>query len=860
MGMLTSLAFIVSFLFSTACLQPESELKVDYSNQNLSYENKKSLLVDPTLSFSLIHFPLEEQEDIRVYISPVCFLSEDNFSREECLDLSDDYSKVDIESSTFDLTGRVRHKRLQPVRKKVIQQNLHNSHKKNNFVELYNLKVSNEKVMFHELFLKTKEPKALDNLQGSIDDLIKASSPRFHSDGRLSSKYQSSLESSVKRGEENLKKIEISYKKLRPMRLKDGAFYKTSEMIDKYGIEFSNPNSAFSERVRWLEKNRDSYEMSLRSYDKSIAKIAAYKNNDGEFLYPEVLERLDGLRKLTKKAEEKNTDLLKNYSKASLAVSHVLTIKFAQLEGLKISHPDLKLRIEELVDSGDYKKLFNELEKGKNADIKKAMESKPLVLTARVISDSGMVAMVRGRPTKVLGLKAKSDPFGNIPVDQIFSPKVSSFDKIKFNEFSKQSLGRVTKDGLPTSISKPITKKMIINGEEVDFVRVKRNDIEDSEAEWINKEVYKNKTESEKELFSLYEVHSDPRSMKGGTESLLAEWGEKVGIIESEFPHYDIPQKPKDLPSDPVPTDKQIELYNKKIAQWSSKLEKAKVEIENNKTEHDNLILSAREKAKSYALFLVMKENPDLSDLDKIKSFVNEKFQTSGAIAPDLDPLSVGTTDLKGEFDKVKLDKNRGNLTPSARTLINLEGKSQEAMGQQRVLHHGGEERNWGFPQNLLNDYPISVFTSDGRFLTIPKGSDSNPHKNLFDYYKKMEAELGVELSVNPAYVFQNMAEFSSIPLENWPTGMQKSLALYKVDRLENLKSLNSKISQETVRLEKIELNEKLLNHTSSSSGGSKKKIADLKAEIDIIESNLEAFDETPVGERVKTILESPSD
>jgi hypothetical protein len=131
-----------------------------------------------------------------------------------------------------------------------------------------------------------------------------------------------------------------------------------------------------------------------------------------------------------------------------------------------------------------------------------------------------------------------------------------------------------------------------------------------------------------------------------------------------------------------------------------------------------------------------------------------------------------------------------GDVTPTAESFLREAYKGQEALGQQRIVHHGAEELNWDFPQDLVKDYPIIIYTSNGEMIKIPKGEDTNPHKNLFSKFKEIEKEYNVELSVNPAYVFNNLKEFEQFSVDEWPQGLKKSLSLYKKHLEEKYKTL----------------------------------------------------------------------
>jgi hypothetical protein len=263
--------------------------------------------------------------------------------------------------------------------------------------------------------------------------------------------------------------------------------------------------------------------------------------------------------------------------------------------------------------------------------------------------------------------------------------------------------------------------------------------------------------------------------MKGGTEELRKEWLSTLGReVETSIPHYDISMKPKNSANETM---------------WQKKLAEAKKQIEKDKPLREASLSLAQKQVEAYAEFLVKKENPDVTGHD-LKQLVQEKIKTSGALAPDLDLLSIATKDLLNEFQNSAYREGLGDVTPTAESFLREAYKGQEALGQQRIVHHGAEELNWDFPQDLVKDYPIIIYTSNGEMIKIPKGEDTNPHKNLFSKFKEIEKEYNVELSVNPAYVFNNLKEFEQFSVDEWPQGLKKSLSLYKKHLEEKYKTL----------------------------------------------------------------------
>jgi hypothetical protein len=336
-------------------------------------------------------------------------------------------------------------------------------------------------------------------------------------------------------------------------------------------------------------------------------------------------------------------------------------------------------------------------------------------------------------------------------------------------------LAQVKKDGLPASIAKKIRKTLVIDAEPIEAVRVLKKGSDSTEAEWISEKDFEAKAESEKDLYYVYEVHADPRSMKGGTEELRKEWLSTLGReVETSIPHYDISMKPKNSANETM---------------WQKKLAEAKKQIEKDKPLREASLSLAQKQVEAYAEFLVKKENPDVTGHD-LKQLVQEKIKTSGALAPDLDLLSIATKDLLNEFQNSAYREGLGDVTPTAESFLREAYKGQEALGQQRIVHHGAEELNWDFPQDLVKDYPIIIYTSNGEMIKIPKGEDTNPHKNLFSKFKEIEKEYNVELSVNPAYVFNNLKEFEQFSVDEWPQGLKKSLSLYKKHLEEKYKTL----------------------------------------------------------------------
>jgi|GEM_PF-7134369 len=567
-----------------------------------------------------------------------------------------------------------------------------------------------------------------------------------------------------------LKEVQSTYKTLSKETFTPGKTFSILELKEKYGIVFGEKKDFFRKKVKWLEKNRESFEKSILSFKKFLSFLEK-NGSDENRSYKDSVERLI---LMLKEARDQNTAILKEYAEAAVSVSQYLSIKLTQLSKLKESHPDFLQRIDNLM-SQDYNNLLELLEDKNNEDIQTLLSENPLVLAARTVTDQGFVGMVRNSPTKTLDLKAKSDVYGNIPVNQVFSNKVSSFDELMFNEFSFRALAQVKKDGLPASISKKIRKNLAVDGEAMEAIRILKKGSHSEEAEWISEKDFENKTKSEKDLYYVYEVHADPRSMKGGSEELRQEWLNTLGKeVETSIPHYDISMKPKNVLNEPI---------------WQQKLILAQRQIEKDKALREASLSHAQKQVQSYAEFLVKKENQNATG-DYLKQLVQEKIETSGPLSPDLDLLSIATKDLLSEFQKSIYREGLGDVTPTAERFLKEAYKGQEALGQQRIVHHGAEELNWDFPQDLVKDYPIIVYTSNGEMIKVPKGEDANPHKNLFSMFKEIEKKHKVELSINPAYVFNNLKEFEQFPLNAWPLGFKKSLSLYKKHLEEKYKTL----------------------------------------------------------------------
>ena len=312
-----------------------------------------------------------------------------------------------------------------------------------------------------------------------------------------------------------LKEVQSTYKNLSKETFNPGQSFSILELKEKYGIVFGQEKDAFRKKVKWLEKNRESFEKSILSFERYFS----YLGTKGDS-YKDSIERLI---LMMKEAQTQNTGILKEYAEAAASVSQFLSIKLTQLSKLKESHPRLSQQIDSLM-LGNYNDLPKLLDQESNKEIKNLLSENPLVLAARTVTDQGFVAIVRKSPTKTLDLKAKSDVYGNIPVKQVFSNKVSSSDEFMFDEFSFKALAQVKKDGLPASISKKIRKTLFIDGEAIDAVRVLKKGSDSNQAEWVSEKDFDAQTEAAKNLYHVYYVHADPRSMKGGSEDLLKEW------------------------------------------------------------------------------------------------------------------------------------------------------------------------------------------------------------------------------------------------------------------------------------------------------------------------------------------------
>ncbi len=702
---LRSIFLLLLFICITSCQPKKQKTETLENSQSLS-ETLSEEEVFAELRLHLVD--LQDRGVFSLYEAPLCTLEEEKAQTKESCEylLEDDHEK-------FELVNKFKSLTLNPV---------------------------------------NQNRQTAKDLQSSIEEVEAKST-------KNSTKWSTTLvkmKKDVLGTEALLKEVQSTYKNLSKETFNPGQSFSILELKEKYGIVFGQEKDAFRKKVKWLEKNRESFEKSILSFERYFS----YLGTKGDS-YKDSIERLI---LMMKEAQTQNTGILKEYAEAAASVSQFLSIKLTQLSKLKERHPHLSEKIDSLM-SQDYNDLPKLLDKESNKEIKNLLSENPLVLAARTVTDQGFVAIVRNSPTKTLDLKAKSDIYGNIPIKQVFSNKVSSFDEVMFDEFSFKALAQVKKDGLPTSISKKIRKTLFIDGEAIDAVRVLKKGSDSNQAEWVSEKDFDAKTESEKNLYHVYYVHADPRSMKGGTEELRKEWLSTLKKeVETSIPHYDIPMKSKNSSDETI---------------WNQKLEKAKKLIEKDKALREENLSLAQKQVEAYAEFLVKKENPDATG-NHLKQLVQEKIETSGSLAPDLDLMSIATKDLFSEFQNSAYREGLGDVTSSAESFLREAYKGQEAIGQQRIVHHGAEELNWDFPQDLVKDYPIIIYTSNGEMIKIPKGEDTNPHKNLFSKFKEMEKEYNVELSVNPAYVFNNLKEFEQFPVAEWPLGLKKSLALYR--------------------------------------------------------------------------------
>lgn len=430
-------------------------------------------------------------------------------------------------------------------------------------------------------------------------------------------------------------------------------------------------------------------------------------------------------------------------------------------------------------------------EAGKKTEVSEAlsaaMNENQITLMMRKVSDQGFMALAEGRPSKRLQLKAKSDSEGNIPVNQIFSHKVKgqggalALNRAMFNEFSFQSRAELLADALPNSFNKPITKVISLSdGRKLEMIGIKGlDDAPDIPVKWVEKSVFDAQPAKEKEQFARYEVHADPRAMKGSTEALQKLWKSwrvdsgEIEAIDTPFTH---------LANTDWEVEGGFERSNSLLIKEKESREQHLENAEIRNLDYAEFLLRAEQVGVKQLPSLTMSDlysadvTSALGGRTKIKQLSTERLNTAGAIAPDIDLLSVGVKKSSGSDESFIVSDGIGRTSETTRLLLDKTTAKAEGLLVQKGIHHGSEDLNFEFPQNLKDDYPIGVVSTTGEAMLIPKAGGAHPHSFLFKY---MRERPDMTTSLNPAYIVKHASEFPTNK-SRWPEAQIKKMHVYE--------------------------------------------------------------------------------
>ena len=579
--------------------------------------------------------------------------------------------------------------------------------------------------------------------------------------------------------EVRLKAIKAKYHKeisILPEFVIDG---KISSLRKTIGIggEFQSIRKTMIQAKSDLDLSRDSIKRARNDLEAKLESSEKY--TPGYRSKKASIKLLDALDREFAPLQKTLVDQLNLQGKAIAVISTYNTIRRVQLQNIisnKGIDPDLRRQANEAFSAGKYDHL--------SEGLSSALDSVPMTIMTRKVSNPGFEALYLGRPSKRLQLKAKSDTLGNIPIDSVFSSKVKVGEREMFSEFSFQSRAELLEDGLPNSIEKRVVKKVTgLDGRTIEIVGVKKkNALPEEEVEWVPLADWNKKSPADKNVYSEYKVHADPRSMTGSTEDLLAEWRR----AKSARPIRGPPNKAGSL-GDRVekPVSHITHLDN---TEWENP-DFARGVIKDEVKLRGDSLKYAEASCYDYADFLVRKEivkntpslkNPYGQQVDNLMqsaSNMNKVLEiqnSAGKIAPDIDILSIGTKQMEEATNVVGL----GRVTPSAKKILDMTGKSFEDLKMQKGIHHGSEDQNWLFPQELKNDYPITVIRSDGTVKQI-EIDERNPHLHLFSYLSENKK---IKNTINPAYIVRNIDDFNveKLPRDLWTKSQLDAVHNYK--------------------------------------------------------------------------------
>ncbi|MCY4045025.1 MAG: hypothetical protein OXE99_08090, partial [Cellvibrionales bacterium] len=297
--------------------------------------------------------------------------------------------------------------------------------------------------------------------------------------------------------------------------------------------------------------------------------------------------------------------------------------------------------------------------------------------------------------------------------------------------------------------------------------------------QWIKKSTFEAMSPQEKDGLAIYAVHADPRSMKGSNEAMLKLW-KKWRVDTGQLPTVS------------------TSFTQLKNTDWESEggMQRSQQVLVNETVLRQNHLSAATQRILDYAEFLLRAEavgcdkslpltqaemysdkvTNRLGGKEKILLLATKRLNTSGAIAPDIDLLGVGVNINAVNDDSFQVEEGVGRITPVTKILLEQVTSQSENLKVQKAIHHGAEEYNFEFPQNLLDDYPIGIVSTNDTGIKIPRSESNHPHELLFKYLRDNPQ---MDTSINPAYIVKNAQEFPKNE-KLWPAAQIKKMKVYE--------------------------------------------------------------------------------
>lgn len=567
--------------------------------------------------------------------------------------------------------------------------------------------------------------------------------------------------------------------------LKEGVLFKIGDIEDSLGTQQSSLKK-YAQRQRGLTESSSILNMSQESISFELTRLDNTKTGT-----PLTNHTQKVLKAMQDQVAYSSHQVNSGIQKLGESIAFKLTYDTARSAQLAIistaKNADGTFRYPETVRAEAAKLAESGKKTAVSEALSAAMNENQLTLMMRKVSDQGFMALVEGRPSKRLQLKAKSDSEGNIPVNQLFSHKVKGQgdvliqNRAMFNEFSFQSRAELLADGLPNSFNKSLTKVIeLSDGEKLEMIGIKGiDDAPDIPVKWVEKSTFDARPTQEKEQFAVYEVHADPRAMKGSTEALQKLWKSwrvdsgEIKSIDTPFTH---------LKNTDWEAEGGVDRSNSLLVKEKDSREQHLDNAEMRNLDYAEFVLRAEQVGVKQLSSLSMNDlyasdvTRALGGEATIKQLAAERLNTAGAIAPDIDLLSVGVKKGTGSDESFTVSDDIGRTSETTRLLLNKTTEKAEGLLVQQGIHHGSEDLNFEFPQNLKDDYPIGVVSTTGEAMLIPKAGGTQPHSFLFKY---MREHPDMTTSINPAYIVKHASEFPTNK-SRWPEAQIKKMQMYE--------------------------------------------------------------------------------